>query len=520
MNDLVEKKWFIFVKDKHEGPFGMDEIRTKITQGAMPMETYVWKEGMSDWKMTSALPEFQSIFSNLKQNREASVSLQSIDPASQGGFFEAVALPSNNGMGAPPSVDQKIPENTLGETGEQILADQAPNPASGNLANSLIRRFPKWKPLLGLISFLILAIVLMQGFYNTTSNTIQDETSEFKQTFMMRVAERLPFLEGWISALPALDVSEEEYGELKSAAKTKLQSVGPKFALGLSRKDLLFPEFFLASNLPDGARLKVHIIGSPSTLLNWLTFEKETEVTLTRKLSRTGAIHFQDGKPIPRGEYIVSISASENQPQNVKSLVASALPVSANLPSEIPTGVKVLAFKTYFLGGPHDAVYVTRLKEFHDRLREKAGRELNELKQFSATLENQFDTTITRFSTLREGRTRPKQKKLWSDFHQEWIKLEASLNAVFDDWTPAVIHDQFFYGVLYQLIHQLGQSLDRVHSFQHAFFASAQDLKTLQIQIGETTAAAQGALILLKSKIEQAEKIPPSVNGMPRTEGL
>ncbi|MEO5970354.1 MAG: DUF4339 domain-containing protein [Bdellovibrionia bacterium] len=521
MNDFIEKKWFIFVKDKHEGPFSIDEIHDKITKGTLAAETYVWKEGMSDWKMTSAQPEFQPIISQLKQKQQASISVGSPNPEAQGGFVQAAslsntdteidisAMPGRN----PGDMDGSIfGEKTDEQTSETQLLEK-----SLNQGNPFTRIFSAWKILVPLLIFIFIGLVGIQLYSDTTP---QDEASEFRQTFMMTLAERLPFLDRWISTLPVLNVSPEEYEELKYAAKAKLEFAGPKFALGLSRKDLLFPELFLTSNLPDGAKFRVHIVGNPSTLLNWLTFEKETEIALNKKLSRTGRIHFQDGKPIPRGEYVISISASEDQPQPIKNLITSAPLSFQNLPAEIPKDIKILAFKTYFLGGPRDAVYIARLKEFHDRLREKASRELNELKQFSATLENQFDSTTTKFSALREGRSRPKQKKLWADFHQEWMKLEASLNTIFDDWTPAVIRDQFFYGTLYQLIHQLGQSIDRVHSFQNVFFTSAQDSKTLQIQIGETMASAQGTLILVKSKIEQAEKIPPTVNGMPRTEGL
>jgi hypothetical protein len=516
MNDFIEKKWFIFVKDKHEGPFSIDELQTRILKGALPAETYVWKEGMSDWKMTSALPEFQIILARLKENLKPSISVDNPGPGS----------PDDSDQAAPSLettkdsvIEEKVSDKPIEDITELLgpAEIQESKKVTSRLRNSPIQRLSSWKVIVSLVPIALLTGFLILSSSNTKP---QDENIQFQQTFMMRVAEHFPFLDRWISPLPVLDVAEEEYEELKSAAKAKLEFTGPKFALALSRKDPLFPELFLASNVTEGAKLRVHIIGNPSTLLNWLTFEKVTEIALTKKLARTGTIHFQDGKPIPRGEYIVSISVSEDQSQSVKNLILSASLPAVNLPPEIPKETKVLAVKTYFLGGPRDAVYLARLKEFHDRLREKASRELGELKQFAATLENQFDSTSTKFSALREGRTRPKQKYLWSNFHQEWTKLEASLNTIFGDWTPEVIHDQFFYGTLYQLIHQLGQAIDRVHSFQNTFFTSVQDLKTLQIQIGESTASAQGTLILVKSKIEQAEKIPPTVNGMPQTEGL
>ena len=98
--------------------------------------------------------------------------------------------------------------------------------------------------------------------------------------------------------------------------------------------------------------------------------------------------------------------------------------------------------------------------------------------------------------------------------------LQNQLNLIFQKWTPEVIEKTYFYGVLNQLAQQAGQSVSKVHEFQHSYFTGGQDLKTLDIQLGEATSLAQGMIHALKAKIEQAEQMPVTANGMPQREGI
>jgi hypothetical protein len=520
MNINLGKKWFVFVKDKHEGPFSLNEVQEQILTGALPKEIYVWHEGMSDWKLTSALQEFDFIPAKSPAVKEPSISVITNNPETQGGFIESRASANDTDTQDSVQNNQEI-ENLENEVKQQSKAfpsseeKQEANSPSSQSGKTILKSFT-----FGRLFFLgALAVILVGASvaYNLNLTSVED-LGEFKVTPTMKLALRFNFLNRFISPLPSLDVNEEDEEELKAAARARFDLVGPKLGLGLSKKDSLFPELFVASNAPNGAKIKLRISANSSTLLNWLSFDKELELTLQNRIARTGKIQFKDGKPIPRGEYAVTLSPSDNDDSPRKNVFSTMTTITTNLPAEFPKDTKILALKTYFLGGPRDAIYATRLKEFHDRLREKANREIGELKQFVATLENQFDSTSNKFNLLKEGRTKAKQKLLWANFHGEWSKLQNNLNSIFDDWTPAVIREQYFYGSLYQLIHQLSQAIDRVHNFQNTLFTTTQDLKTLQIQIGETTAAAQSALVLVKTKIEQAEKTPSTANGMPQTD--
>ena len=339
---------------------------------------------------------------------------------------------------------------------------------------------------------------------------------------MLALSQKVPFLSDWISPLPSLnDVSPSEYAELTQASRTSPDKAGPRFSIALSKNDELAPAFYVASNLPDGAQFQIVVIGVPESLLNQTSFSSQAQATLTQKLSKTGPIRYSDGKPIPRGQYFVYLLPTDNEPQTAKSLIqAYQPPNNTRIPPELPNTAKVLLSKSYFLGGPRDSNYLVRLKEFHDKLREKATSELTEIKQFTDTLDSQLASTVTKFTMIKKGKITARQRKSWEDFHNQWMKFQGQLDQNFQRWTPEAIQNEYFYGVLYQLTQQAGQMIDKVHGFQHAFFTGSQDPRTSEIQLGEATSSAQSSLNVLKSKIGQAEKLPPTPNGMPRREGL
>lgn len=57
----MDKKWLIYLGDRHEGPFSGQEIVEKVKRGEFPPEAYVWAEGMEDWLPLETVPEFQAL---------------------------------------------------------------------------------------------------------------------------------------------------------------------------------------------------------------------------------------------------------------------------------------------------------------------------------------------------------------------------------------------------------------------------------------------------------------------------
>jgi hypothetical protein len=61
MDGFKEKKWFVYLVDHHEGPFSLEEIQGRLSQGQLSGTSYVWADGMADWKMMTEVEMFDSI---------------------------------------------------------------------------------------------------------------------------------------------------------------------------------------------------------------------------------------------------------------------------------------------------------------------------------------------------------------------------------------------------------------------------------------------------------------------------
>jgi hypothetical protein len=364
-----------------------------------------------------------------------------------------------------------------------------------------------------------IAAAYIQGYldpviHSPTLKATFQTVSDFTQPYLMQLVEKYPEIGQWISPISSLeDVSPEEYEELRVAASTP-EGQPVKHALALSKGDLLNPVFYVAAHVSDNTQVVVQVEGLPDTLLNTTSFVTKTPALFSKRLAKSLPVKFNETKPVPRGQYKVTVFA-----------------VGAPKGSPAPTGTsdgevkpQMLAAKTYFLGGAKDATYVSRLKEFHDKLKQKAATEIGELSQFAQTVETQLNDTLARFAALhkadKKGKVPAGAKKTWGDFHAKWSGLEGQLTQTFQKWTPDSFKNDFFYGVLYEKTQQAAQAVERLHEFHNQFFTGNVDAKGFEIQVGEATSVAQGAVSALRAKIDQAKNIPPSPNGMPRKDGL
>ena len=59
---VADGQWFAMVKGKQVGPFDGQQLQAKVKGSEINLRTYLWKEGMGDWKRANDLPELASIF--------------------------------------------------------------------------------------------------------------------------------------------------------------------------------------------------------------------------------------------------------------------------------------------------------------------------------------------------------------------------------------------------------------------------------------------------------------------------
>jgi hypothetical protein len=552
MDGFNEKKWFIYLGDHHEGPFSLDEIQSKLGQSEVTASNYVWCEGMPDWKVMTEVTEFEPLLNVAgpkppsPQSVEVPASPLSLVPAPEAALSVEPAsapapqekqviaalssVPSGNGAAAVAPLSLEL--DTMTRPAATSSAPRKRTPASGPKSRSIFK---------SLLVAAVVAVVLLAGLrFGASHGADSPGLQAFNQTLtdaiqpaMLSLTRSVPALSKWISPIPSLrDVDPADYEELRQAAATPLEREGARVAVALSNADLAAPAFYVAGNLPDGATFDVTIEGTPDTLLNQLAVVAQGKATLTRKMGRSEPLRF-NGQALPRGQYTVYATESEQgQSPEAQATLAAVPPVSAQVPAALPRGLKLLVSKRYFLGGAKDATYEARLKEYHDKLREKAQTELAEVKQFGSTLEAQLQQTEQGFRQANAKRSRgkptPAARKGWNGFHGGWAKLQAQLQASWEKWPAATdsveaqkkFNDEVFYGPLYRAVRSLGESVSKLHELQHSLMEGKADARAAEIQLPTLVSECQTALAAAKAKVDQAEKLAPTANGMPRREGL
>ncbi|MBY0471817.1 DUF4339 domain-containing protein [bacterium] len=348
---------------------------------------------------------------------------------------------------------------------------------------------------------------------------------EVFRPYLNKAVDLVPALAKWIPPISNIDsISPEDFENLKSAARSSPDKVGAHVAAAVTKTEPLAPSFWMASNMPDGTNFEFFIEGVPETLLGKTFYFFKDRVALLKKVARTSTFRMSDGSAIPRGEYQIIVTESEQQPDAVKTLL-SQLPVAQlsaqPLPDYVPKGRKVLYRNVFFLGGAKDDQYRLRLKKFHEEMRTKASGELSELSMLVTTLEGQFKQTSDKYKNTKTIKKAPQRNKSWNQFHTSWLRLSSELVNKSQGWTREFLDTNgYFYPAFYDRMRLLAQDVVRVHEIHHKFFSGAVDKKTYDNQLAEAISQAQISFTQLKKKIEDAQKLLASSTGMPKREAL
>jgi hypothetical protein len=508
MENITEKKWFVYVKDHHEGPHSLFEIQEKLDQGLVESEGFVWAEGMDDWQRMTDVALFRPLLKHKPLGFSPHLKTEAATP------FARKNEPGEEG------------ENSIeySNHSDEALDFGEPEPVLEKKRFALSNRRVRWA--LSMVGLLLAGGVYRSGYLDPIFDlpgfqSASDALANWSRPFLLKTSETLPILSRLVSPIPKLDdVTPEDFADLQQAVRADVKKQGARFAVALSQSHPGAPYFYVTSNVGEGAKFKLWIVGVPDTLLNQLSFTSQVDASISKRIGRTDIVRYADGRVIPRGEYRVYLTAGDIQPLGTSSLIASASGVNGAHPLELPQNAKVLLVKNYFLAGERDASYRDRLKDFHEKLRARAMGEVIETKQFMITLASQLEMTLEKFSRLGKSKPNSKDKKMWESFHREWTALQSELDQIFQKWNPEVIKNEYFYGVLYQLVQELGHAVSQVHGLQNVHFTGNQDSRERALQLKSGTESASKILETLKSKIERVEKLPPTPSGMPQRGGL
>lgn len=244
-----DKTWFIYLKDRYQGPLTADEVRIELEQGRIDHDTFVWAESLPDWRPL----------------RDVKALLSAPDPG-----LDWVETDYHS----PSPFEVRDP-----------LAEWS-------------RKHP------GKISFKLNASSTTATAKVTARH---GESKRWMYSTLGALALTLAGAVAWNFKSKLPEFTNIEPGDRQALnAAARAPELG-RAALAVAR---LGSEawVYVASNLPATTRVDVRIHGRPETLLGQFQLESHAEVTLKDGWAQTPSLKNADGSAYPPGEYEISLA--------------------------------------------------------------------------------------------------------------------------------------------------------------------------------------------------------------------
>ncbi|MBC7397542.1 MAG: DUF4339 domain-containing protein [Bdellovibrionales bacterium] len=503
MNTENEKKWFVYVGDHHEGPFTPSEVHEKQKQGLVSKESYVWCEGMSDWLMLSEVKDLHIELKKLEQeDRPADRTNPKLERTNT-----KIILQSEN---------SRIMDNPMTE--KPVKVERSKAASIGKKGKPKSSKLPAI-----LIICMLAVIVLGLGALSLASRLASDDLHTRLRPLLSRITDQVPALAPAFRLVPNLpDLNQDELHDLEDA-RLGSPEAGVKIAVASSLNDANRPTFYVSTNLPDRTKFDLYLVGNSETLLNRLQFSAQNTVTTVKGFGKSEVFLAEGGQLIPKGEYRLFLTESADQTEGVKLALPGYVGIRSALktPPQVPANAHFLVVKTYFLGGPRDETYLTRLKAFHEKIKQTSQRELQELKQYSDTLNMQFSAMTTEFNRIHSAKKpSPGLRAAWKKDAATWGQINGQLDQTIQTWSKETLQNEFFYGKVYELVKNAYESVKSLFQIENNFIEGNPDRGGFEIQHGKALSEAREALELLQTKMELMGKAPATPSGIPTRDGL
>ncbi|NDG83540.1 MAG: DUF4339 domain-containing protein [Proteobacteria bacterium] len=519
MNTENEKKWFVYVGDHHEGPLSVREVFDRKQQGQVTLESYVWCEGMADWLMLHQVPDLEG---ELSAHAPAAAATSAAETASE----SVTASPETPEAGSAPAgvaqessattaFDEDKPAQSKNTTRVETLSPGVQAAVSVQAASQAGSKAKKNPGIMkGLAIATGVAVLIFVGALVGVSRSSNTSLHARFRPLLVSITTKAPLLKKAIKLVPRLaDVKAQELSELDTARAASLES-GGTIGLALSNSDPNRPLFYVSSNLPGEARLTLLVIGEPETLLNRLQYSGQVNVTLSHGFTKSDVLLMDGGQPLPKGDYrVYAFDSAEQKDEATKSALATL--------NEPRQGAKVVAVHKFFIGGERDQTYLTRLKSFHENIRKKADRELEELHQFAETLILQHNALTSGFQKMYKAKKiSPAMKSAWKRDSAAWLQISGQLDQTIQTWSKDTLQNEFFYGKAYELVKNAFQSMRALFQLEIDFVEKNTDRNAFEIQHGKLLSEARDSLDLMRTRTEALFKAPKTQSGLPSREGL
>jgi hypothetical protein len=499
MNTENEKRWFVYIGDHHEGPLSAGEVFDRKQKGQVTPESYVWREGMADWLM-------------LSQVQELNQALEALNPPA-------------DSVSETPAATESTPKVEPTEEAESQISMKSVKKSKNIDTNDQQK---KRGGILGKLFFALISLIGFLGVLGIGVLAIGSRTSDTSlhsriRPIIQQIVEKAPFLRPVFRFVPTLsDIKPQELTELESTRNSSYETEA-RIGIALSNADPNRPAFYVSTNLPHRTRFDVILVGESETLLNRLQFSAQNTLVTSNGLGKSETFLMDGGQPIPKGEYTVHVFESAEQEEAIKNEIGSIAPSKPQgaAPAGVPASTRFLVSKKYFLGGDRDETYLTRLKAFHESIKEKADKELAELRQFTETLILQQNSMTSEFQKIfRAKKSTPAIKAQWKKISTAWIQISGQLDQAIQTWSPETLQNEFFYGKVYGLVKSAFVAMQSLFKSEIDFIEKPQDKAAFEIQHGKLVSDARDALDQLKTKMELILKAPKTPGGLPTKGGL
>lgn len=406
-----EEVWTLRIGTVVSGLYSLNRLKQLAGEGEIPVDAALWRQGWNDFQPVSAVQAVASA-RRVKAAGATRTGIKSAGISARPGGLAPITAAADIGNEEP--TDPLIKAPGAGKAG-----------FFGRLKNIFQRKPKKAAPVkTG-------AVVIGK---NKSGSMAGVGAAVKKIAMIVLVVGALggagaAYFLFFASPIPSdLDVLPDDKENLALLVKEPLAQ-GKKFAIAQARgtednpADDTAPKFYVASNMPEGTKVTLSLVGKPGTLVNKINFEK----SYTADIAKTHLATFElqdDGKPLAMGEYTIKVSAEGAEPYDV----------------------------TKFLGGKKGAVYDRRLKQYREKLEKEYADEVEEIRELVSTLKNLQAEMSKRLADFKAAGAVPASRVRlaadWRSFGPAFDgmagQLEAKLKARLD--TP----DQRYYPRAYQ----------------------------------------------------------------------
>ncbi len=365
--------WTLRVGNQVSGLHSLQRLKDLAASGDVPADAQVWHPGWSDFKLVSAVPEVaaarkakpaggMSGIGSLQRSQPA----RGVQPLANVGDEE----PTDPGIAKP-----KASGGILGLFGGKAPVAMAKVQRVGPVGipqrpSQSARLMASLKKVVSLLLFIGILGGGAAGYFFFFASPIPRD----------------------------LDVIEDDHEAMNLVVKAPIAE-GGKLVLALARgtednpAEDTSPKFYVATNMEEGTAVTLKVVGVPGTLLNRLAYEK----TLTSQVGKNKLATFEnlseDGKPLPIGEYTLSVSAE---------------------------GAETIS-RSRFLGGKKGGVYADRLKKYREKLQGDYDKEVQELREYVQAIKSLQGEATKQINSFKEvganPANRPRLAADWKAFH-------------------------------------------------------------------------------------------------------